>query len=642
MPPGTPNQKRKRGRPPGASKREEDASQPQPKRRPRVEEVAELPANGTDQEIEHERPRKRRRRSPTPDIAAEPEEADGAAPQRRKGRPRRADQAESSQVEAKGAEQEQPKRRGRGRPSLSEAKEPTAAREDGVEDTEGHASRPGRPSRQAILDANSTRRKAGRPRKTITSQSPNEPDAGETELRRSHRERRSWNPEEIFSVKTATPPAVSRDTTTARRKNGGAFKVPGQDEEETPDSGPRRSHRERRSWNPEEIFSVKMSTPQAATSLEKTRRGRSSLGKGATEGPAQAKKRGRPSKSNDPQPATTDEAAEPRHRGRPRVSDITAPIEDQHPEPQGNRRRGRRSSAGDNAVQVAEGTKTRKRRQSQPESDEEDVEESLAHTVLPGRLIGTTHRISLSTVTSKWNPLDGPSIDVIVDILADAQRTVLLQFRDSEPRREQAANALGAVARRLRAKLSKGQPFPPPTSVVSARRSAAASHENDFHFERTVDASQALENALDPLLHSIALLEREKAKEEAALEQDYAALRTLDTNARAEARSWREQSRKSHVLAPEMKAKDEPGSSDHGRLELVKSNHDGISNAFKDLEDEELVSLSRQIHSHMESMKSNLQQIDGVVPAIVKSKAALQGVLFQHLDAQQYAGILLG
>lgn len=41
-------------------------------------------------------------------------------------------------------------------------------------------------------------------------------------------------------------------------------------------------------------------------------------------------------------------------------------------------------------------------------------------------------------------------------------------------------------------------------------------------------------------------------------------------------------------------------------------------------------------------MKSNLGQIEGVLPAIAKSRAALQGTLCEHLDPQQYEQVLLG
>jgi hypothetical protein len=44
----------------------------------------------------------------------------------------------------------------------------------------------------------------------------------------------------------------------------------------------------------------------------------------------------------------------------------------------------------------------------------------------------------------------------------------------------------------------------------------------------------------------------------------------------------------------------------------------------------------------MDSMKGNLQQIDGVTQQLTKSKAALQEVLVKHLDIQQFEHTLLG
>lgn len=62
----------------------------------------------------------------------------------------------------------------------------------------------------------------------------------------------------------------------------------------------------------------------------------------------------------------------------------------------------------------------------------------------------------------------------------------------------------------------------------------------------------------------------------------------------------------------------------------------------QDLKEKDLLAISQQIGNHMESLRSNLQQIDGVLPAIVKSRAALQGVLHQHLDPAQYEQTVLG
>ena len=60
------------------------------------------------------------------------------------------------------------------------------------------------------------------------------------------------------------------------------------------------------------------------------------------------------------------------------------------------------------------------------------------------------------------------------------------------------------------------------------------------------------------------LLKREVEKEEKLLEKDYAELRTLETNARAEARTWRERLKKSHPLAPDVnKEEAEPAPGSH-------------------------------------------------------------------------------
>lgn len=60
------------------------------------------------------------------------------------------------------------------------------------------------------------------------------------------------------------------------------------------------------------------------------------------------------------------------------------------------------------------------------------------------------------------------------------------------------------------------------------------------------------------------------------------------------------------------------------------------------MQDEELVSLSKQIGGHMESMRGNLQQVDGVVAQIIQSRAALQEVLYRNLSPEQFEQVLLG
>lgn len=126
---------------------------------------------------------------------------------------------------------------------------------------------------------------------------------------------------------------------------------------------------------------------------------------------------------------------------------------------------------------------------------------------------------------------------------------MLSRFRDRQQRHQQAQTIMRTFAKRLHSKLLKGMPFPPPSSTARGA-GGAAGHELELDFEKMVDAMQALEKTLDPLLHSVALLEAEREREEAALEKEYEELQALETNARAEARGWRERGKRDHVLAP--------------------------------------------------------------------------------------------
>ncbi len=186
----------------------------------------------------------------------------------------------------------------------------------------------------------------------------------------------------------------------------------------------------------------------------------------------------------------------------------------------------------------------------------------------------------MSTMKNKWEALDSETIASVQMLLAECARPVVSRMRTSgvgggeaaggtasERRQELARQAIAGVTRRLRSKLVKGIPFPPATvSTAPSRGSGAkraksksgnggggggsASREADFNFERVAEGAQALEQQLTPLQHAIALLERERKREEDALEADYATLRELETNAQAEMRTWRERTRRAHVLTP--------------------------------------------------------------------------------------------
>lgn len=371
--------------------------------------------------------------------------------------------------------------------------------------------------------------------------------------------------------------------------------------------------------------------------------------------------------------APTEDSAQPKRRGRKAEVNTTTEIPEAS-DPlasRGRRERPSKAKVAEEPAQEPGPAKTKRKalkpQRLEPEVEQEaDPESSEDDEELPYRYIQETIRnISRSTITDKWTPLDPPAIHVISAFLADVQRSVLLRLQNTSQQRGHASAALGAMTRRLQARLGRGYPFPAPTSSA-ATRANAGSYEDDFDFERMVDAKQALEHTLNPLLHSVGLLEREIDKEETALARDYDQLHTLEANAKSVASEWRDKAKREHLLAPGIKKKGGREAVARNRLELVPAVGDGMSGGLfkvcrpliipdfrkhphaddtvrpQDLEDEDLVALSQQIGSHMKSMKENLKQIEGVVPAIVQSKAALQHVLLQHLDDEQYDNVLLG
>lgn len=638
MPPKVSDQKRKRGRPPGASKVEQDASN------------SKSPVTNDEPDAEEEaRPRKRGRKPNAEKLntAADLAARDGSAPPAKRGRPPKTSEPTST----------------RDAEAQSERQEKDTGRQPGGSLNKRISTSKGKPK-----DSQSHGTQAGE-------------GASSSEPRRSGRERRSWNPDEIFGSNSTTSAdhkipyrgqkdgsrkatGATKDNTEVVQSRGKGKAVQSKEsraEDEPSGALPRRRTREhpeptnRAQISPDEGVSSKTQkqgrgAAKGQDTLPKRGRpalGREDSGEGRALQPQQGNRTKAPGKASKQAQHSEGHGTQPRRRGRPKASGGPSPASGQdQPSDARAPARGRppkpREDQGEAAPKAA-------RKQAQPRrletlSEEAESSEPEEESELPFRYLKeATKNVPRSTISDKWNPLDGPSINAVGAFLADAQRPVLLRLQDTNRRREHASSALSMVSRRLRSKLVKGFPFPAPTAGAPTR-AGSGSYEDEFDFERTVDAIQALENALNPLQHSVALLEREIRREEDALAKDYDSLHKLEANARSEAKRWREQARREHVLAPGVKRKGEGGDEEpRDSLELVpRSEDDGPGGLFEALQDEELVTISKQIGSHMESMKGNLQQIGGVVPAIAKSKAALQQVLLRHLDDEQYERVLIG
>lgn len=59
-------------------------------------------------------------------------------------------------------------------------------------------------------------------------------------------------------------------------------------------------------------------------------------------------------------------------------------------------------------------------------------------------------------------------------------------------------------------------------------------------------------------------------------------------------------------------------------------------------EDENLKPIIQQINGHMESMQGNMEQIRDIGANIAETRAAVEDVLFKHVDTAAYEHVVLG
>ncbi|KAI1432159.1 CENP-Q, a CENPA-CAD centromere complex subunit-domain-containing protein [Xylaria sp. CBS 124048] len=274
------------------------------------------------------------------------------------------------------------------------------------------------------------------------------------------------------------------------------------------------------------------------------------------------------------------------------------------------------------------------RRKSQSPRPSEEQNSSPNHPAspeadppLPYRHIAKrTQQVTHEVMESKWSSLEPSSIANIATLLYSVSqptlhRVVPKQYTHAEEVLEKVIRALCRRSGRL--------PFPPASTLP--RR------EDELDFEQTQTAVESLLSQLDPLQHSVEVLRSEKERAEKDLEREYKLLDQLSTNARAEARERKEQLRKVHDLVPWVTHSDSSGD----RLQMVSAEQ-GAGLVFSGIQDDDLLALAGQISSHMESMRGNLKQIDGVLPAIAESHALLKTTLQPHFGQKQLEDILFG
>ena len=204
-------------------------------------------------------------------------------------------------------------------------------------------------------------------------------------------------------------------------------------------------------------------------------------------------------------------------------------------------------------------------------------------------------RIRSSTIVSKWAPLGPSSMDTTSSILQNALQPILQLMSNTTQRNEHATTALKLVASRIHRKIGRGLPFPPCSRGASAAEQIKGNTTStgtgtsistimldrgrtaELDFEKVLDGRAALESRLEPALHAVELLRREKAVAERQLESDYETLRGLEKSARAQGREQGALLKKAHVLAHDEQRSD---SRNEGSQVVIKPEFDSGS-AFK-------------------------------------------------------------
>lgn len=239
-------------------------------------------------------------------------------------------------------------------------------------------------------------------------------------------------------------------------------------------------------------------------------------------------------------------------RGRPSTSAAETTTAPSPPK----RKRGRPSRGGDEEPERQEAEQEEEEGESTQPSRARQRGEKREAPLPPKRYLHVAPHVrgvKQSTIDAKWTPLGAPSIAAASEILELAHRPIIQRMSSTARRRQHTSGVLSVAYRRITRKLQRGLPFPPAgmPSSTSAARGGDGGRETELDFESVLDGRRALERQLDPALHAVELLKKEKARVERELERDYMTLRNLEAGARTQAREQREKLKRAHVLAPE-------------------------------------------------------------------------------------------
>ncbi|KXH40141.1 hypothetical protein CNYM01_11528 [Colletotrichum nymphaeae SA-01] len=682
MPPKAADQKRKRGRPSNASK-PTDASPGSPE----AVETEEAPAPGRrgrpskrkDAEVSPpaEEPKTKKRGRPPREAAVETEveEANEEEPEPAQAKPK---SKKANKSNSKGSEEAADENgstsRGenaasRGKPGRKPRKEANEEVQDEEEAGASNAAnrkrgrQPAKPTeeeepREAVSPEPAPKKKRGRP---SLDKKPAAEESSQAAEDAAPKKRGRKPKEKAPEVEEPAPEEEAEAATVPKRKRGRKANVTVEEVEEPPVEEEPTATKKRRVRPAAQAEPEAQEASQSELKEGRRRKAKQPVPAAETIAEKPTKKRRKKGEEEEEEEEEASPDTQRRRAGRPRTSDAASPQNETS-----QARKSKKRPTEDDVAEASAPAKKRRRRTSdeiqqekqQQQQPKPEAPKTVRRAPKHRHIAARVRQVPRSVIEEKWSPLTNPSLSIISNLLRLAERPVLQRIPGSEKRRDQAASALHLITNRLVKKLSRGLPFPPASTPPTGGKNSSrklldtdGGRVEELNFERVIEGVAALERQLDPLLHAVDLLKTEKEREEKALEEDYDTLRTLEANARSEARNFKDSLRKTHVLVPEAT---KPGTASAAAENVLKHDEqdfnfivseEGAGSGtplFKDLEDDELRGLAGQVGSHMESMRANLQQIDGVVPQIVKSRAALQDVLFKHLDQQSFENVLFG
>ncbi|KZZ93932.1 hypothetical protein AAP_02025 [Ascosphaera apis ARSEF 7405] len=226
--------------------------------------------------------------------------------------------------------------------------------------------------------------------------------------------------------------------------------------------------------------------------------------------------------------------------------------------------------------------------------------------------------VSSRVIQNKWTALPEGVQEKVKELLRAIERPAI----SSATKWEIDRNADGAAVERkrmlaqqtiseMRRMLVKRLPeltFPPNT------------RELDFDHEAALLENRNLESQLATTTGSIDLLRAEIHREKALLAKETSRLNALKSNAKSAAVEKKRLAKKIH---PKIKELDQNDDHVHQRTEMFQLSKDQTLLCDINEDDAELYPIVKQLRRHLESMRQNSLQVDGLKDAVSRTKAAL-------------------